>query len=123
MTSDQAAQAGAGSPKQAGIRFLKFGKESPFQVELRRRVNEFFVRTGRRKRDCWQMYLKTAIKEHHLFPTICHVNYPAMSRVVEETCREFGVPYKEHPSFSAGIAAHYRWLKKMGQAPAEPQAS
>lgn len=52
-------------------------------------------------------------KEHHLFPLICHVNYPAMLRVVEETCREFGLPYKEHRSFPAGIASHYRWLRRM----------
>lgn len=54
-------------------------------------------------------------KEHHLFPRICHVNYPAMSKVVEQTCRDFGVPYKEHSSFAAGIAAHYRWLRHMGR--------
>jgi linoleoyl-CoA desaturase len=52
-------------------------------------------------------------KEHHLFPLICHVNYPAMAPVVQETCREFGVPYKEHRSFIAGIASHYRWLRTM----------
>jgi linoleoyl-CoA desaturase len=55
-------------------------------------------------------------KEHHLFPAICHVNYPFMSKIVEETCREFGIPYKEHKSFPAGIAAHYRWLRQMGTA-------
>jgi linoleoyl-CoA desaturase len=54
-------------------------------------------------------------KEHHLFPLICHVNYPAISKVVEETCRQFGVPYKEARSFPAGIAAHYRWLRKMAR--------
>lgn len=53
-------------------------------------------------------------KEHHLFPLICHVNYPAMAEVVKETCREFGVPYTEHRTLAAGIAAHYRWLKQMG---------
>jgi linoleoyl-CoA desaturase len=53
-------------------------------------------------------------KEHHLFPLICHVNYPFISKVVEETCREFGIPYKEHPSFASGIVAHYRWLRRMG---------
>ena len=31
--------------------------------------------------------------EHHLFPRICHVHYPALAPLVEETCREFGVPY------------------------------
>ena len=55
-------------------------------------------------------------KEHHLFPLICHVHYPGISKVVEETCRQFGVPYNTHPTFWAGIAAHYRWLRRMGRA-------
>ena len=52
--------------------------------------------------------------EHHLFPRICHVNYPAISKLVEETCREFGVRYTAHLSFGAGLASHYRWLRHMG---------
>jgi linoleoyl-CoA desaturase len=56
--------------------------------------------------------------EHHLFPRICHVNYPAMSRVVEQACRDFGVTFNEHPSFWAGVASHFRWLRRMGKADA-----
>jgi len=52
--------------------------------------------------------------EHHLFPRICHINYPAMSKIVEQTCRDFDVAYHEHPTFRAGIASHFRWLRKMG---------
>ena len=26
-------------------------------------------------------------KEHHLFPAICHVNYPSIAPIVEQTCR------------------------------------
>lgn len=52
--------------------------------------------------------------EHHLFPKICHVNYPALSKLVEETCQEFGVNYVQHPSVGAGIASHFRWLRQMG---------
>ena len=55
--------------------------------------------------------------EHHLFPRICHVNYPAMSKVVQETCREFGVKYREHTSFRAGLVSHFRWLRHMAQQP------
>lgn len=55
-------------------------------------------------------------KEHHLFPLISHANYPGMSPVVEQTCRDFGLPYKSYPSFAAGVAAHYRWLKRLGRA-------
>jgi linoleoyl-CoA desaturase len=54
--------------------------------------------------------------EHHLLPRICHVNYPAISKVVEATCREYGVRYTEHDSFRAGVASHFRWLRHMGKA-------
>lgn len=56
--------------------------------------------------------------EHHLFPKVCHVNYPAISKLVEQTCREFGVKYREHISFRVGIASHFRWLRRMGAPPA-----
>jgi linoleoyl-CoA desaturase len=52
--------------------------------------------------------------EHHLFPRVSHVNYPALSKVVERTCREFGVAYHEHQTFWAGIVSHTRWLRRMG---------
>ena len=51
--------------------------------------------------------------EHHLFPRISHVHYPAVARVVEATCREYGVTYRTHRSFAAGIASHYRWLRRL----------
>jgi linoleoyl-CoA desaturase len=53
--------------------------------------------------------------EHHLFPMICHVHYPAICRIVEQTCKDFGVKYAEHPTFWSGVASHYRWLKQMGR--------
>ena len=59
--------------------------------------------------------------EHHLFPQICHVNYPAISPVMESTCREFGVRYSAHNSLWSAVRAHYRWLREMGQPRAMPQ--
>ena len=52
--------------------------------------------------------------EHHLFPLICHVHYPAISKVVQATCREFGVRYTVHDSVWAGLTSHFRWLRQMG---------
>ena len=52
--------------------------------------------------------------EHHLFLRICHVNYPAISKLVEETCRKYGVKYSEHETVWAGVVAHFRWLQRMG---------
>jgi len=31
--------------------------------------------------------------EHHLFPDICHVHYPKISSIVQQTTREFNLPY------------------------------
>jgi linoleoyl-CoA desaturase len=52
--------------------------------------------------------------EHHLFPQICHLHYPALARLVEKTCAKFNVKYSAHDTFFAGIASHYRWLRRMG---------
>src|SRR5258705_8168776 len=46
---------------QIGDSRLLFSRDNRFQVELRHRVDEYFRRTGRRQRDCPEMYLKTGI--------------------------------------------------------------
>jgi linoleoyl-CoA desaturase len=56
--------------------------------------------------------------EHHLFPRISHVNYPALSPIVEQTCREFGVRYTAFRSLPAGLMSHFRWLRRMGRSTA-----
>jgi linoleoyl-CoA desaturase len=56
--------------------------------------------------------------EHHLFPTLSHVNYPAIAGVVEATCKEYGVPYAANATFSGAVISHFRWLKRMGRAEA-----
>ncbi len=53
--------------------------------------------------------------EHHLFPVICHVHYPAISQIVQATCRDFGIRYKEHKTFLAGLVSHFKWLRLMGR--------
>lgn len=57
--------------------------------------------------------------EHHLFPKICHVHYPALSKIVEEVCQEHGVRYAAHRSFWSAMGSHYRWLTAMGRPPHE----
>ena len=53
--------------------------------------------------------------EHHLFHKISHVHYPALSKVVEEACREFGVRYAAHRTFLGALASHFRFLVLMGR--------
>lgn len=52
--------------------------------------------------------------EHHLFPSICHVYYPLIQSVVEETCHEFDVPYFAHPTLSAAFYHTLKHLYDMG---------
>ena len=52
--------------------------------------------------------------EHHLFPRICHVHYPAISQIVEATTREFNMPYYVYDSFADAFRSHVRTLKKLG---------
>jgi linoleoyl-CoA desaturase len=57
--------------------------------------------------------------EHHLFPRICHVHYPALAPIVEETCRAHAVRYRAEPTLWSAFAANWRWLRRMGGAPHE----
>ncbi|MFN1834586.1 fatty acid desaturase family protein [Balneola sp. MJW-20] len=52
--------------------------------------------------------------EHHLFPKVCSIHYPQISPIVEQTAKEFGIPYNCHETFSEAVASHYRTLKKFG---------
>lgn len=53
--------------------------------------------------------------EHHLFTGICHVHYKALSKIVREMAREYGLPYNEFPSFLAGVRSHFKTLKFFGR--------
>lgn len=55
--------------------------------------------------------------EHHLFPLVCHVHYPAISEIVKSTAKEFGVPYLENETLGDALSAHMKALKKLGKLP------
>ncbi|MBL7812860.1 MAG: acyl-CoA desaturase [Bacteroidetes bacterium] len=54
--------------------------------------------------------------EHHLFPRISHIHYPAISRIVKQVCAEYGVAYHEFPTFFSAVRAHVLHLKRVGAA-------
>ena len=64
---------------------------------------------------CWYTGGLNFQIEHHLFPHICHLNYPGLSKVVEEVCREYGLNYAAHNTVREAMASHYQWLKELGQ--------
>ena len=66
---------------------------------------------------CWLLGGLNFQIEHHLFPRVCHVNYPAIAPLVEQTCRDFGISYKYNDTFLGALRSHYAWLRAMGRAP------
>ncbi len=55
--------------------------------------------------------------EHHLFPRISHIHYPALSGLVKAECQRFQLPYNSIPTMRAAVASHFRFLKLMGKRP------
>lgn len=55
--------------------------------------------------------------EHHLFPNICHVHYRNIAPIVEQTAKEFGLPYKSKDTFFQAVAAHAKLMKELGAGP------
>jgi linoleoyl-CoA desaturase len=54
--------------------------------------------------------------EHHLFPRVSHIHYPAISKFVRETCKEFNVTYQEYSSMWTAFVSHLVFLYKAGRA-------
>ncbi len=53
--------------------------------------------------------------EHHLFPKISHVHYPAISKIIKKACEEYGIHYIEYPRMRYAVASHVAFLKQMGR--------
>ena len=60
--------------------------------------------------------------EHHLFPKVSHVHYPAISKIVKQTCAEFNIFYNEFPTMSRALSSHFRMLKQLGRRPLKAEA-
>ena len=53
--------------------------------------------------------------EHHLFPKISHIHYPALRNIIKQACKEYNVPYIEYPKMRYAIASHVSFLREMGR--------
>ncbi len=56
--------------------------------------------------------------EHHLFPRVSHVHYPALSKLVQIECAACNVPYNKMPTFTSAVASHFRFIRLLGKKPA-----
>ena len=51
---------------------------------------------------------------HHLFPNYCHVHYPAITKIVRATAKEFGLRYR-YNSLTGALYSHFKLLKKLSK--------
>lgn len=51
--------------------------------------------------------------EHHLFPKISHVHYPAISKIIKKACADFNIPYIEYPKMRTAVASHVSYLRQL----------
>jgi linoleoyl-CoA desaturase len=56
--------------------------------------------------------------EHHLFPKVSHVHYPAISKIVQQKCKEFSLPYHQNKSLFKALSSHFTIMKQLGKKPA-----
>jgi linoleoyl-CoA desaturase len=52
---------------------------------------------------------------HHLCPFVCHTHYAPLTRIVEETAEEFGIPYRQHRTMTRAVWHHLILLKQLGK--------
>ncbi|MBX2973380.1 MAG: fatty acid desaturase, partial [Flavobacteriales bacterium] len=52
--------------------------------------------------------------EHHLFPYISHLHYPAIAPIVQRTAAEYGLPYNVKRSTREALRSHMRRLYQLG---------
>lgn len=52
--------------------------------------------------------------EHHLFPGVAHIHYPALSEIVEQVCKRHNVPYNSYPRFRDILKSHVAQLRNLG---------
>ena len=53
--------------------------------------------------------------EHHLFPKVSHVHYPAISKLVMEKCAIYNIPYHKYDTMSEALFSHFRVMKSLGK--------
>src|SRR5450631_568649 len=56
--------------------------------------------------------------EHHLFPKVSHVHYPAISGIVKEACSRHQVYYNEFSTMTSAVISHFHMMRILGRKPA-----
>ncbi len=58
--------------------------------------------------------------EHHLFPAISFMHYPAIAKIVKDECTKRGITYARYDTLPQIIGRFMRYMSEVGQAPQRP---
>jgi linoleoyl-CoA desaturase len=61
--------------------------------------------------------------EHHLFPRVSHIHYPAISKIVMEKCKEYNLPYNKYDTIFQALTSHFSVMKSLGKNPVQLKSS
>ena len=64
---------------------------------------------------CWYIGGLNFQIVHHLYPNVCHLHYPAISNIVEQTAHDFGYTCNINPTFIDALFSHITRLKELGK--------
>lgn len=58
--------------------------------------------------------------EHHLFPAISFMHYPAISRIVEDECKQRGITYAHYKTLPEILGRFIKYMQEVGAADQVP---
>jgi fatty acid desaturase (delta-4 desaturase) len=58
--------------------------------------------------------------EHHLFPAISFMHYPAISKIVEDECKKRGIQYAHYDTLPEILARFSKFMQQVGEAEQTP---
>lgn len=60
--------------------------------------------------------------EHHLFPAISFMHYPAISKIVRSECEKRGINYTSYETLPEILTRFFKYMKEAGSAPQMPKS-
>lgn len=91
--------------------------EKTNKIEATWMLHQFATTANFSTRSKFMLFLTGGLNfqlEHHLFPRISHVHYPAIHKLVKEMCRKYEVRYIEYPTLFSALRSHVLYLKSVG---------
>jgi fatty acid desaturase (delta-4 desaturase) len=58
--------------------------------------------------------------EHHLFPAISFMHYPAIAAIVEDECRKRGIQYAHYNTLPEILGRFMKYMQEVGSAEQVP---